>query len=101
MTTTTTTKNWWVSWYDTRYGKWEYHGPWWVSGERCDDGAKTICAAVRAPTEEAAKRIIMDSHDAPKPGNLEWRFIEEQASDWNPYNDRFRKAGWMKWSLPT
>lgn len=91
-------KSYWVSWYDTLYGKWEMASPWWLSGERGSDGAMTICAALRAPDEESAKRLIIMAHDEPRPRDLEWRFVTEQSDDWSPFNDRFQKADWMKWS---
>lgn len=86
----------WLSWYDTRYGQWELHSPWWVSGERCDDGAKTICAAVEADSEEDAKRKVLEAHDE-YPDDVEWRFCEEKPDDWSPFCDRFNRAKWMQW----
>lgn len=90
-------KNYWVSWYDTRYGKWELHSPWWVSGERMSDGAKTICAAIRVPDEDTAKQLIILVHDEPRPDELEWRFISEKDDNWTPFCDRFQRADWMEW----
>lgn len=92
-------KSYWLSWYcplELR-GMFELHWPWWVSGVRLGDEAETVCAAVRAESEKAAKRIIIDAHDEPRPDDLEWRFIEERPADWSPFNDRFQKADWMKW----
>ena len=89
-------KSFWVSWYGEN-GVFELHSPWWISGERGDDGAKTFCAAVKAENEEEAKKVILDSHDD-KDIELEWRFVEEQKSGWSPYNDRFPEAGWMVWA---
>lgn len=93
-------KSYWLSWYDTLYGKWELHSPWWVSGYRVADEARTICAAVRAPDEESAKRLIVMAHDEPRPRDLEWRFVDERPDDWSPFNDRFPRADWMKWDQP-
>jgi len=103
-------KPFWVSWYGLTNlagpWPWEYHGPWWVSGLAPDDDGEytipTICAAVMAVDEEAAKRVILDCHDTP-PDDLRWRFVEEQKPDWNPLqNDsgRFPAAHWMKWPWP-
>lgn len=94
-------KRWWVSWYDQRYGKWELHSPWWVSGERSADEAKTICAAVIAPDEDGAKRLIIMAHDEPRPRDLEWRFVEERPEHWHPFCDRFERADWMRWPKVT
>lgn len=91
-------KRYWVSWYDQLYGKWELHSPWWVSGQLMSDDARTICAAVRAPDEDSARRLIIMAHDNPtRPDDLEWRFVNERAPDWSPFCDRFPKADWMKW----
>lgn len=89
-------KRFWLSWYDTRYGKWELDSPWWVSGER-GDGVLTICAAVRAPDEQCAKRLVIMAHDEPRPRDLEWRFVEERPGDWSPFCDRFPRADWNRW----
>lgn len=55
----------------------------------------TICAAVQAENEEAAKALIVTAHDAPVA--LEWRFCEERDSGWVPFSARFPRAAWMKW----
>lgn len=92
-----TLKNFWVSWYDKNYGKWELHWPWWVSGERLSDGALTICAAVQAESADAAMILIEEAHDEPRPLPLEWRFVHPKTEDWSPFNSRFQRADWMKW----
>ena len=93
-------KPYWISWYDLLPGKWEYHGPWWDSGLRCNDDAATICAAVMASSEEEAKQIILDAHDNP-PGDLEWRFVKEDGLEpWGGPDSRFKLAEWMKWPWP-
>ena len=91
-------KIYWVSWYDLHYGKWELHSPWWVSGERLHDGAQTICAAIRAPSPDAAMIMIEQAHDEPRPLPLEFRFVDERPDDWSPFCDRFQRAAWMKWT---
>ena len=96
--------NYWVSWYcpNDLMGKFELHSPWWVSGETMeDDDGKfsfTICAAVQAPDEDGAKRLIEMAHDEPRPRNLEWRFVTEKPRDWSPGSGRFPLADWMKWT---
>jgi hypothetical protein len=90
-------KNFWVSWYDKNYGQWELHWPWWVSGCRLSDDARTICAAVRAESADHAMIIIENAHDEPRPLPLEWRFVSTRAPDWSPFSDRFPRADWMKW----
>lgn len=94
-------KNWWVSWYapaaESKIG-FEYHGPWWVTGSRGTQD--TVVAAVQAPTADAARQVIIDTHDAGLTW-LEWRFVEEHPADWNPFaSDRFPRADWMRWPYP-
>lgn len=99
----------WISWYGLRSASgpwpWEYHGPWWVSGYRCSDEAPTICAAVMARDEDHARYIIQACHDDPSVAeDIEWRFVERMADDWQPEtndNARFRRAAWMQWPWPT
>jgi hypothetical protein len=92
----------WVSWYaHARSGPWTLHWPWWISGWRLymsdeTPDEPTVCAAVRAESEEAAKEIIIAAHDR-RPENMEWRFCEQQPDDWVPFSDRFPKADWMQW----
>jgi len=91
-------KPFWVSWYGRALGPWEWHGPWWISGEEDgEDGANPIfCAAVLARDEDDAKARILAAHDAP-PGDVEWRFVNEHDADWSPFGSRFRQAKWMRW----
>lgn len=93
--------NYWISWYGK--GEWELHWPWWVSGYRMDGDedagtpdTPTICAAVQAANEEAAKEIILAAHDT-RPDNIEWRFVNERPAGWTPFCGRFPRADWMKW----
>lgn len=89
-------KAFWVSWYNVLpIGSFELHRPWWISGYRADD-AETMCAAIIAPDEEGAKALVMAAYDEP-PEEVEWRFCEERADDWSPFNDRFQRANWMRW----
>lgn len=92
-------KKYWVSWYSPAdlWGKFELHAPWWVSGERCADGAHTICAAIQAENETTAMDAALSSYDEPRPAGLDWRFVEERPADWSPFNSRFPRADWMKW----
>ena len=90
-------KPFWISWYDQHYGDWELASPWWVSGERCGDDAKTICAAVKAASADDAMQVVLDAHDEHKE-NLEWRFVTEKPKGWLPFGDRFRRADWMEWA---
>lgn len=96
-------KPFWISfWYaESELPKFEYHGPWWISGER-DDGCQSICAAVMAKDEPSAKTVIREAHDDKK-SPAEWRFVEEQAADWNPLANaggRFPPKKWMQWPWP-
>lgn len=94
-------RNYWISW-------WQSHqpfemAPWWVSGWRCgeEEDQASICAAVQAESEEAAKAVVLAAHDAPTPDDLDWRFVVELADNWTPYNSRFPQAEWMPdWHSP-
>lgn len=91
-------KNFWVSWYNTvPLNQFELHSPWWVSGSRESDDADTVCAAVKAVDEGAARNVILHSYDTPPPGGVEWRFVEPRADDWSPFSGRFGRADWMVW----
>lgn len=89
-------KNYWVSWnHREDMGAFEYHGPWWVSGE--GNGYKTLCAAVQRcedASEVCAK--IMRTYDT-HPGELDVRFCDEKPDDWTPFSERFPRAEWMRW----
>lgn len=96
------TKPFWVSWYQPvdLHKAFEYHGPWWISGETGDGEHYTIVAAVMANDEDDARRVIVSAFDAP-PSDLVWRFQEERAVDWSPFaSDRFPKSDWMQWPWP-
>ena len=91
----------WVSWYAvpgtlTEMGKFELHYPWWITGERCSDGAQTVVAAIPLARAEAIKAVL-DSHDK-KPSRLEWRFNDEK--DGSPFCEYFPRQKWMKWPAP-
>lgn len=93
-------KRFWISWEHTVGGPvFELDSPWWISGYGFDGDMETICAAVLAENEEAAKRLVLDSYDE-SPGEVEWRFCNERPDDWTPFCDRFRQAKWMKWPTP-
>lgn len=91
-----------ISWYAvpgtiTEYGKFELHYPWWVSGERCSDGAHTIVAAIPVELEEEAQAVVMESYDH-KPAyevELEIRFNDLKTG--SPFCERFPRRAWMKW----
>ena len=87
----------WLSWYATKKnGAFELHSPWWVSGGRGADRARTICAAIKADSEKSAREIIYKAHDK-RPKEIEFRFIEAKPPDFNPFCGRFPRADWMKW----
>jgi len=87
----------WVSWYHHKgMGDFELHSPWWISGERMSDDAKSICAAVEAQHEAGAKCAVFHAYDK-EVTEIEWRFCNERADDWSPYCERFPKADWMVW----
>jgi hypothetical protein len=89
-------KNFWISWqHRSEFGEFELHFPWWISGT--GDGYSNLCAAVKAESEEAAKKIICEHCYDVSPTYIEFRFCEERPADWNPFCDRFQRADWMKW----
>lgn len=92
--------NYWISWYHKpAMGPFELHWPWWVTGARWMGhfhSHPTICAAVRAPSEDAAKEIIAASYERPC-GQIEWRFCLYREFSWDPFTERFPCAGWMRW----
>ena len=86
----------WVSWYqptgDCRpltYPPNEAVLGWWATGKRCSDDATTICAWVRAETEDAARTAIL--RDWPEAD--EWRFCEQR--DRIEQSERFPPTDWM------
>lgn len=90
---------WWVSWYvpEDDMGKFELHFPWWVTGQTCREPCHlTVCAAVRAASEEQAKEVILASYDD-RPTVVEWRFVDPRPADWSPFNGRTPPADWMDW----
>lgn len=113
-------KPFWISWrhYYDHYSEFEIHTPWWTTGS--GDGFDTICAAVMADNEDAARKQILESYDEPpeNPKSLEiwimpdeggckllptpfeglvWRFCNEKPEGWSPYGDRFQEPSWAKW----
>lgn len=92
------TKPFWLSFYwdPAKQGEFEYHGPWWISGQRVSDQAWTIVAAVHAESGLLAIHLMRSCFDT-DPGELEVRFVNEQEPGWAPYCDRFGEADWMQW----
>ncbi|NBJ13364.1 hypothetical protein [Microvirga arsenatis] len=88
-------KRYWVSWL-ADHGPFELHSPWWFSGMRASDDVPTVCAAVMAESEEAAREAIYACVDS-RPAHIEFRFIEERPDDWTPFNSRFQRRDWMNW----
>lgn len=90
----------WLSWYHSYEdnGDFELHSPWWISGSAGAGDLETICAAVKADSEEEAKRIIQNCYDTPQIFDVsDWRFCDEENDDWSPFTSRFPKAPWMIW----
>lgn len=96
-------KRWWISWWhDRALGPFELHTPWWVSGG--SGSVDSICAAVLAPNEQAARELVIGAYDA-RPQALVFRFVEERPDDWAPWklppgaegSPRFQRATWMQW----
>jgi hypothetical protein len=85
----------WISWYaDPAFGEFELHSPWWISGYR--DDVATICAAVLAADEDAAREAVALAYDS-RSGWIEFRFTTQQENGWSPFCDRFPRADWMIW----
>ena len=82
-------KRFWISWYEC--GEFHLLSPWYDTGFRISDGAMTVCAAVLAPSAEAAHQRILDAHV--KAADPEWRFCEEMPADWTPPE----LQPWMVW----
>lgn len=95
-------KRWWISWYESDLETFEYHGPWWTSGETLGEPVHyTICAAVVAEDEAAARAVITEAHDSRDDSTIpEWRFCNERPPDWSPFGERFERSEWMKWPWP-
>jgi hypothetical protein len=80
----------WVSWVQTTEDFRPLTDPpnrailgWWCSGET--DRGVTLCAAVKANSPSSAEQAVMI--DWPEAAG-EFRFVEEQSTDWTP-GDRF------------
>jgi hypothetical protein len=88
---------WWLSWYQPGDDPRPLGFPpnenvlgWWVSGYRENDA--TVCALVKADTEEQAKaKINIDWPEA-----AEWRFCDRRDLTEKPLGDRFPLADWMR-----
>ena len=85
--------NYWLSWYHPQELGFELHWPWWITGQ--GNNYVTICAAVQAEDEDAAKAIVQAAMD--KPDKVEWRFCSLKAHGWAPFGDRLPHADWMEW----
>jgi len=88
--------SYWVSWFHLDAVSFEYDGPWWVTGVDSQERS-LICAAVRAESEDAARRLVLATYMEPLEKALEWRFVHAKSDDWNPFSPRFPPAEWMKW----
>jgi len=89
--------NWWVSWYhEEKFSDFELESPWWLTGYRCADDAATICAAIKANSQEEATKQVYSAYDE-MPKIIEFRFVEVRDDAWSPFNSRFEKGEWMIW----
>jgi len=86
----------WISWYHLheKMGEFELNFPWWESGIRLHDDARTICAAIPNVTDKEAETIVRAAYDR-KTKTIEWRF--NSIKEGSPFADRFQKAKWMTW----
>lgn len=86
--------------------KFEYHGPWWISGESGADDPDdedvplyyAVCAWVMATDADAAIETLRLAIDADvRPARVVERFsVAKERED----TDRFAAADWMKWPWP-
>lgn len=97
-------KSFWVGFWVCDLTKFEYHGPWWVTGSRGEDDVPetAVCAAVRAESGEEAQEVIeraFDKGHAP----TAFRFHGERDENWDPLKlgERFAPKPWMKWPWPS
>lgn len=85
-------RRFWISWWQVTEDWRPVYNPkkepeplkhmYWSSGERCSDGAASMCAVVDAKNEADAKRTIRRYWPEAK----EWRFCEEKSNEWLPGN---------------
>ena len=89
-------------------GAFEYHGPWWISGESgapfSDDEDEErplyycVCAWVMATDEAGAIETLRLAIDSDKrPASVVERFSEQRERG---DTDRFAARGWMRWPWP-
>ncbi len=100
--TESTNERWWVRFYvkTDDLPHFEYHGPWWISGTTFEEPERsTVCAAVCAGNEDAARDVIAESFDDGY-AVAEWSFTDQRADDWAPFCERFSRAEWMRWPWP-
>jgi len=101
-------KRWWVRWYGNADVSFEYHGPWWQSGEAFGVDAEgnelsvpIFVAAVVAEDHRGAEHVIERAYGWDHAGGIrEWSFVGERPDDWEPFCDRFPRADWMRWLPP-
>lgn len=84
-------RRWWISWYGP-FAVFDLRWPLWVTGSTLGD-RQTFCAAVIAPTEEAAWKMIEEGYS--ELTAIEHRFCIARPADWSPFNDRFPADDWM------
>lgn len=88
--------DYWCRWKsDLPLTTFEYHGPWWISGETST--GPIICAAVCAETEEQAEELFRKSYDS-VPDFLP-NFSCDLMSMSDPFTSRFPKRDWMIWPI--
>jgi hypothetical protein len=94
-------KRYWISFEvpTDKMSTFEYHGPWWVSGEAIDGSYQTVCAAMIAVSEQVAEQAFRNAFDDPMTVLGEFRFCSQRDADWSPFCDRFPQAKWMKWPI--
>lgn len=92
-----TLKRFWISWWwhPETHGVFTLSSPWWQTSTDTQ-GRESICAAVLAPDEAAARDLIFSAF-AVEPAGLEFRFFDQKPGGWDPFGKRFPRRDWMVW----
>ena len=67
-----------------------------MSGYVVGSDERTICAAIKADSEQEAYLIVRKAYDDPH-ASLMFRFCVDRPDDWQPFTDRFKRSKWMEW----
>jgi hypothetical protein len=89
-------KTYWISWSHDDREAFDLPYPYWITGEGGYGGLnfQTICASIKAVSEEIAKEIVKKSYKIKLPHKeyemkINWILCEEHEYDWIPNESRF------------